>query len=102
MLGLSTGQPLGVKPDGKILPAESHGLKAVSMGLLTGDDAPAILRGPMVSKYLRLLIDDVHWGTLDYLILDLPPGTRRSVSGCNSPGRRDRDRRRRRTSDRAG
>ena len=75
MLGLSTGQPLGVKPDGKILPAESHGLKAVSMGLLTGDDAPAILRGPMVSKYLRLLIDDVHWGTLDYLILDLPPGT---------------------------
>ena len=45
------------------------------MGLLTSDDAPAVLRGPMVSKYLRMLIANVQWGKLDYLILDLPPGT---------------------------
>ncbi len=75
MLGLPTGEPPRMTSDGKIPPAECHGLKAVSMGLLTGDDSPAILRGPMVSKYLRMLIENVHWGTLDYLILDLPPGT---------------------------
>lgn len=75
MLGLPTSEPPGMTPDGKILPAERHGLQAVSMGLVTGDDSPAILRGPMVSKYLRMLIANVQWGTLDYLILDLPPGT---------------------------
>ena len=75
MLGLPTGEPPRMMPDGKLSPVECHGLKAVSMGLLTSDDAPAVLRGPMVSKYLRMLIETVHWGTLDYLILDLPPGT---------------------------
>jgi len=47
----------------------------MSMGMLTGDDAPAILRGPMVTKYLRMFVSGVAWGKLDYLILDLPPGT---------------------------
>ncbi len=45
------------------------------MGMLTDDDKPAILRGPMVAKYLRMFILEVDWGKLDYLILDLPPGT---------------------------
>ncbi len=45
------------------------------MGMLTGDDNPAVLRGPMVGKYLKMFVDGVQWGTLDYLILDLPPGT---------------------------
>lgn len=45
------------------------------MGLLRGDDNPAILRGPMVSKYLQMFVGAVDWGELDYLILDLPPGT---------------------------
>jgi ATP-binding protein involved in chromosome partitioning len=45
------------------------------MGMLTGDDAPAILRGPMVTKYLQMFLGGVAWGKLDYLILDLPPGT---------------------------
>lgn len=75
MLGLPTGQPPQTTPEGLIDPAERHGLKVMSMGMLTGDDNPAILRGPMVSKYLRLFIDAVRWGTLDYLILDLAPGT---------------------------
>jgi len=75
MLGLSTGKPLAATPEGKIVPADRHGLKVISMGMLTGDDNPAILRGPMVSKYLRMFIDSVQWGELDYLILDLPPGT---------------------------
>ncbi len=51
------------------------GLKMISMGLLTGDDAPAILRGPMVTKFLTQFIFNVAWGELDYLLLDLPPGT---------------------------
>jgi ATP-binding protein involved in chromosome partitioning len=75
MLGLPVGQPPAMTPDGRIIPAERYGLKVVSMGMLTGDDSPAILRGPMVSKYLRMFIDDVQWGQLDYLILDLAPGT---------------------------
>ena len=75
MLGLSTGQPPATTPDGKIVPADRHGLKVMSMGMLTGDDNPAILRGPMVTKYLRMFIGNVQWGNLDYLLLDLPPGT---------------------------
>jgi ATP-binding protein involved in chromosome partitioning len=75
MLGLPTGQPPAMTPDGKIVPVERHNLKVMSMGMLTSDDSPAILRGPMVSKYLQTFIGGVKWGTLDYLILDLPPGT---------------------------
>jgi len=75
MLGLPTGHPPMKSPNGNIVPAERHGLKVMSMGMLTGDDKPAILRGPMVGKYLKMFIDSVEWGELDYLILDLPPGT---------------------------
>jgi ATP-binding protein involved in chromosome partitioning len=75
MLGLPTGQPPAMTPDGKIIPADRHGLKTISMGMLTGDDNPAVLRGPMVGKYLNMFIGGVQWGQLDTLILDLPPGT---------------------------
>ncbi len=75
MLGIPTGEPPARAPDGKMIPVERHGVKAVSMGMLTGDDKPAVLRGPMVGKYLQMFIGGVQWGTLDYLILDLPPGT---------------------------
>ncbi len=75
MLGLATGQPPATTADQKIVPAERYGLKAISMGMLTGDDQPAILRGPMVGKYLNMFIGTVQWGPLDYLILDFPPGT---------------------------
>ena len=75
MLGLPTGQPPATTPDQKIVPANRHNLKVISMGMLTGDDNPAILRGPMVSKYLKMFISSVQWGRLDYLLLDLAPGT---------------------------
>ena len=74
MLGLATDPPEAT-PDGRIIPPDRHGLKAMSMALLRGDDNPAILRGPMVGKYLQMFITGVEWGRLDYLILDLPPGT---------------------------
>ena len=75
MLGVPTGQPPAQTPEGRMIPAERHGLKVVSMGMLTGDDNPAVLRGPMVGKYLKMFVGGVEWGPLDYLILDLPPGT---------------------------
>jgi ATP-binding protein involved in chromosome partitioning len=75
MLGLRTDQPPEATADGRIIPPHRHGLKAMSMGLLRGDDNPAILRGPMVGKYLQMFVSGVDWGELDYLILDLPPGT---------------------------
>ena len=75
MLGIPTGQPPPQTPEGKIIPVERHGLKTVSMGMLAGDDNPAVLRGPMVGKYLKMFVAGVEWGQLDYLILDLPPGT---------------------------
>ncbi|WP_018402743.1 P-loop NTPase [Marinobacter gelidimuriae] len=75
MLGIPTGERPATTPEGKMIPAEQHGLKVVSMGMLTGDDEPAVLRGPMVGKYLKMFVDGVQWGSLDYLIIDLPPGT---------------------------
>jgi ATP-binding protein involved in chromosome partitioning len=75
MLSIPTGRRPAATPDGKAIPAEPYGVKTMSMGMFTGDDTPAVLRGPMVGKYLRMLIGGVQWGHFDYLILDLPPGT---------------------------
>ena len=75
MLGLPVGEAPQASPEGRLLPTVRHGLKAVSMGLLRDDDNPAIMRGPMVSKYLQMFLGQVEWGPLDYLVLDLPPGT---------------------------
>jgi ATP-binding protein involved in chromosome partitioning len=75
MLCIPTGEPPEMTADSRMIPAERYGLKVVSMGMLTGDDRPAVLRGPMVGKYLKMFVSGVQWGELDYLILDLPPGT---------------------------
>jgi len=75
MIGLPTGQPPAMNQDKKLVPGDRHNIKVVSMGMLTGDDRPAILRGLMVTKYLRKFVGAVQWGNLDYLIVDLPPGT---------------------------
>ena len=75
MLGIETGKAPLMSPSGKVIPEQAYGIKVISMGMLTDDNKPAILRGPMVSKYLRMFILGADWGKLDYLILDLPPGT---------------------------
>ena len=59
----------------RILPVERYGLKLMSMGFLLDDASPAILRGPMVTKYTQQFLRQVEWGDLDFLVLDLPPGT---------------------------
>src|SRR5471032_1106062 len=72
MLGMKTQ----LTTDGqKIVPAEKFGLLVISMGFLTGDDAPIIWRGPMLHGALQQFFREVAWTNLDYLIIDLPPGT---------------------------
>ena len=61
--------------DNRIIPIEQYNLRLMSMGFLLDDNAPAILRGPMVTRYTQQFLRQVEWGELDYLILDLPPGT---------------------------
>src|SRR6266705_1021013 len=61
--------------ENKIIPIEQYGLHLMSMGFLLDDTSPAILRGPMVTRYTQQFLRQVEWGELDYLILDLPPGT---------------------------
>jgi len=72
MLGMKTD----LITDGqKIVPAEKFGLQVISMGFLTKDDAPIIWRGPMLHGALQQFFREVKWGELDYLIVDMPPGT---------------------------
>ena len=72
MLGIE-GQ---LESDGKqIVPAEKYGLQVVSMGFLTSPSAPIIWRGPMLHGVVRQFFQDVRWGELDYLVIDMPPGT---------------------------
>ncbi|MBT5862293.1 MAG: iron-sulfur cluster carrier protein ApbC [Gammaproteobacteria bacterium] len=74
MLGLSGEQP--VSEDGKsMLPLEGHGLKVMSVGFLVNPDQPMVWRGPMVTSALNQLMHQTTWGELDYLIVDMPPGT---------------------------
>lgn len=61
--------------DGKIIPIEAHGVRFMSLGLIAGEDTPVIWRGPIVGRMLQQFLVDVNWGELDYLLIDLPPGT---------------------------
>ncbi len=61
--------------ENKIIPIEQYDLKLMSMGFLLDDASPAILRGPMVTRYTQQFLRQVEWGELDFLVLDLPPGT---------------------------
>ncbi|MBP8302121.1 MAG: Mrp/NBP35 family ATP-binding protein [Planctomycetes bacterium] len=72
MLGVK-GQPTVV--DKKIVPFERHGLQIMSMALLVAEDQPVIWRGPMLHSAVRQFLFDVAWSELDYLVVDLPPGT---------------------------
>jgi ATP-binding protein involved in chromosome partitioning len=75
MLGLNPG--LAVNEKNKIVPQEIHGIKVISMGLVhtRGDENVGIWRGPIISGIIKQFLTDVDWGELDYLIVDLPPGT---------------------------
>ena len=73
MLGIA-GRPRS--PDGKkLLPMENYGVRVMSMGFLVDEDAPMIWRGPMVQSAIQQMLGDVEWGELDFLVVDLPPGT---------------------------
>jgi ATP-binding protein involved in chromosome partitioning len=73
MLGTGYDQPK--ISDGKLVPIEAHGVKMISMAVLVPPDKPMILRGPMLHGVVRQFLTDVAWGELDYLIVDMPPGT---------------------------
>jgi ATP-binding protein involved in chromosome partitioning len=74
MLGLRGTKP-SVNAQRKIIPAEAHGIKAISMGFMVQEDMAVAWRGPMVGRAVTQFVEDVDWGELDYLIVDLPPGT---------------------------
>ena len=61
--------------DQKLMPLEAFGVKLMSIGFLAGADKAMVWRGPMVSRAIEQMLTDVHWGELDYLVIDLPPGT---------------------------
>jgi len=73
MLGAS-GQPQA-NADNRIEPMQAHGLKVISVGFLNPGDKPVIWRGPMLHSIIRQFLGSVNWGVLDYLVVDLPPGT---------------------------
>lgn len=73
MLGTGYGQP--EVANGQLQPIEAHGIKMISMAVLVEPDKPMIMRGPMLHGVVRQFLTDVNWGDLDYLIVDMPPGT---------------------------
>jgi ATP-binding protein involved in chromosome partitioning len=74
MFGLGGDRP-PVSPDRKILPLEAHGVKIMSIGFFVQEDSAVVWRGPMLHKALTQFLEDVDWGALDFLLVDLPPGT---------------------------
>lgn len=77
MFGVRGERPMMTKVNGKgvIVPLERYGIKLLSIGLLVDEKQAVVWRGPMVSSAIKQFVSDVYWGELDYLIIDLPPGT---------------------------
>lgn len=73
MMGVADYQPIA--KDNRILPTENYGVKVISMAFFVNRETPIIWRGPMLDKAIRQFLRDVQWGELDYLIVDMPPGT---------------------------
>jgi ATP-binding protein involved in chromosome partitioning len=78
--GFSVPDMMGIEnrpaiKDNRIIPVERFGIKVISMGFFVENNSPVIWRGPMLGKMLNNFFNDVYWGDLDYLVLDLPPGT---------------------------
>ncbi len=74
MYGLGATRPL-VSAERKIVPLESHGVKVMSIGFFVEEDSAVVWRGPMLHKALTQFLQDVNWGAIDHLLIDLPPGT---------------------------
>lgn len=81
LYGPSTGQMFGTNQqpmaneNDEIIPIEAHGIKLMSMSFLLEENSPVIVRGPLATRYTQQFLRQVAWGELDYLVLDLPPGT---------------------------
>lgn len=72
---LGTNELPAVTPQKKLVPPKAHGIKVISVGFLIEEEKPMIMRGPMLAGLVRQFLADVEWGELDYLVVDLPPGT---------------------------
>src|SRR5574340_1145820 len=75
MLGIQNDRPESSADGKKLEPLQGHGLQAMSIGFLIDPDTPMVWRGPMVTQALEQLLNDTNWQDLDYLVVDLPPGT---------------------------
>jgi ATP-binding protein involved in chromosome partitioning len=74
-LMLGTSQQPRVLPDNQIEPNIAHGVKVISVGFISPGDKPLVMRGPMLHQIIRQFLQQVNWGNLDFLLVDLPPGT---------------------------
>lgn len=75
LMGVAQAKP-GVSPSQKrFIPVDAYGVSIMSIGFLVDDDTPVIWRGPIVASVVKQFLDDVEWGALDYLVIDMPPGT---------------------------
>src|SRR5579883_2496605 len=74
-LMLGTGQQPRVLANNMIEPNTAHGIKVISIGFISPGDKPMVMRGPMLHQIIRQFLQQVEWGELDFLIVDLPPGT---------------------------
>jgi ATP-binding protein involved in chromosome partitioning len=74
-LMMGSSQQPRVLEGNRIEPIQAHGIKVISVGLLSPGDKPLVMRGPMLHQIIRQFLQQVEWGELDYLIIDLPPGT---------------------------
>ena len=74
-LMMGSSQQPGMGEDNRILPNLTHGIKTISIGYISPGDKPMVMRGPMLHQIIRQFLQQVEWGELDYLIVDLPPGT---------------------------
>jgi len=74
-LMMGSSQQPKVGPDNRIEPNLTHGIKTISIGYISPGDKPLVMRGPMLHQIIRQFLQQVNWGELDYLVVDLPPGT---------------------------
>ncbi len=75
MLGIPDGTKPTISENNKLVPIEAHGIKVISIGLLVNKDQPMVWRGPMLHSAVQQFLQKVEWGNLDFLVVDLPPGT---------------------------